>query len=451
LDDIRRAATQDEWYQKILKLKTDEDPEEQGKAAREAEHYDVDQGMLFRRVAVQGTPLKVPAVPKPVRYKILQALHDEPSAAHLGAQKTYDKVRRRFFWPQLKKDVRRYVRTCASCQARKSSLKDRRLGYLMPIPVGKPFDRVAMDILGPLPTTKAGNKYIIVAMDYLTRYTEIAPLPSQITKHVAKFFVQRIFATHGPCRTLLTDRGSNFCSKLMAKILALFKTGHDRTTAYHPQTDGLVERFNATLEQMLTPYVNTPQDNWDEHLPFVQFAYNTAVQATTGYSPFYLLYGREPVMPLDVIGNRKTTDIAENTPELVLRLEEARSTARRNIDQVQQRMKARYDAHRRPHKFKEGQLVMKRRLGRIKKGRSKKLTSRWEGPYKIAKMRPPVNVIIKKMKGRHKTQTVHVDHLKTYHARPHEDVSGQAGGRCYVPAPGPHMKLDSVEVQKMDH
>jgi hypothetical protein len=109
-------------------------------------------------------------------------------------------------------------------------------------------------------------------------------------------------------------------------------------------------------------------------------------------------------------------------------------------------MKIRYDARRRPHKFKEGQMVMKRRLGRIKKGRSKKLSRRWEGPYKIVKMRPPVDVIIKKKRGRHKTQTVHVDHLKTFNTRPHEDVSGQAGGRCYVPAPGPRWKLESVEI-----
>jgi hypothetical protein len=317
---------------------------------------------------------------------------------------------------------------------------------LKPIPSGKPFDRVAMDILGPLPKTKAGNKYIIVAMDYLTRYAEIAPLPSQKAHQVAKFFVQRIFAAHGPCRTLLPDRGSNFCSKLMAGTLSLLKIGHAKTTAYHPQTDGLVERFNATLEQMLTPYVNDPQDNWDEHLPFVQFAYNTAIQATTGYNPFYLLYGREPVLPLDAMCDKNPTRRAKDTPELVPRLEKARNIARRNIDQVQRRMKTRYDARRRPPKFEKGQLVMRKRPDKTKKGRSKKLTNRWDGPYEIMKIRPPVNVDIRKKRGKQKTQTVHVDHLKHFHARPHEDVSGQARGRCDVPPPGTRWKLDHVAI-----
>jgi len=142
-----------------------------------------------------------------------------------------------------------------------------------------------------------------------------------------------------------------------------------------------------------------------------------------------------PILPIDVLSDRKLTAPTENIPELVSRLEKARNMARRNIDRVQKRMKIRYDARRRPPEFKQGQLVLKKQTRAPRNGRSKKLSIHWEGPYEIVEIRPPVNVVIKKIRGRHKTQTTHVDHLKPFHTRPHEDVSDQVRGECYEPHP----------------
>ena len=151
-----------------------------------------------------------------------------------------------------------------------------------------------MDILGPLPTTHDGNQYILVFSAFYMRWPEAFALPSVEASRIAQLLVDEILAWHSAPRTLLSDRCPNFPSSVIQSICQIMNTRLLHTTAYHPQTDGLVERFNATLCEGLSIYVSTHQKDWDKHLPLVLFAYCVSPNATTSESPFYLLYGREP-------------------------------------------------------------------------------------------------------------------------------------------------------------
>ena len=168
------------------------------------------------------------------------------------------------------------------------------------MPVEGAFDRVAVDVLGPFKPSNRQNRYILVFSDYLTRWCEAFPVPSIEANMIARLLVDEIIARHGAPRVLLSDKGTNFLSKLVAEVCKIFQIQKVNTSSYHPQTDGLVERFNSTLCQSLSMYVAKNQKDWDDFIPLILFAHRTSISEAIGDSPFYCLYGREPRLPVDV-------------------------------------------------------------------------------------------------------------------------------------------------------
>jgi transposase InsO family protein len=162
---------------------------------------------------------------------------------------------------------------------------------MSPIEVNEPFEMVGVDVIGPLPQTTKGNEYLVVFTDYLTKWPEAFAVPNQESLTIAKLLVEEIICKHGAPKKLLSDRGKNFLSDLMHDIATIMKIKKVNTTAYHPQTDGLTERFNKTLIQMISMYTDKNQHDWDEFLPFVLFAYRTSVQDSVKETPFFLMYG----------------------------------------------------------------------------------------------------------------------------------------------------------------
>ncbi|GFV03078.1 transposon Tf2-9 polyprotein [Trichonephila clavipes] len=244
-------------------------------------------GILCRKNFDPDGKLWLPVIPKHLRADILRHFHDAPTAGHLGFAKTYDRIRKRFYWPGMYRNVVRYVMHCRECQRRKS-VPQRPPGRLVPIPPAiAPFHRIGIDLLGRFPKSAHGNKWIIVCTDYSTRYATTKALPTAEVDEIAKFLLEEIVLRHGAPRVIITDRGAVFRSRLVSSLVDLCNIDHRFTTAYHPQTNGLTERFNKTLADMLSMYVDVEQKNWDEILPFVTFAYNTAKQETTGFTPFF--------------------------------------------------------------------------------------------------------------------------------------------------------------------
>ena len=355
-------------------------------------------------------------IPASLRHDILISCHDDPSAGHLGHIKTYEKVRQRYYWHGMCKDIEHWCRTCIDCAMRKRP-RNHHKAPLLPIPVQGPFDRLAMDILGPLPTTHDGNRYILVFSDYYTRWPEAYALPSVEASRIAQLLVDEILARHSAPRTLLSDRGPNFLSSVVQSVCQIMNTRRLHTTAYHPQTDGLVERFNATLCEGLSMYVSTHQKDWDKHLPLVLFAYRVSPNATTCESPFYLLYGREPHLPLDATlllpDSNVSSSVAELRARIVSNLEESQTIVESNTQLAQQRMKLQYDKHTTPVTFDIGSKVWVY-TPKTRKGLSKKLAHNYHGPYRVTAKLSPVHFKLRTMDNRPVSVPVHANRMKLY-------------------------------------
>ena len=238
-------------------------------------------------------------LPKNCRQNILHVAHTIPLGGHLGKKKTAMRIMDHFYWPTLFRDVEDYCSSCEECQK-----CTRRRGPRVPLVslpcITTPFERIAMDIIGPLPRSRSGHRYVLVICDYGTRYPEAVPMKSVDAEHVAEELV-RVFARVGLSKEVLTDQGTNFTSQLLAELYRLLGVKAIRTSPYHPQTDGLVERFNQTLKEMLRKSAAEDGKDWDKLIPYVLFAYREVPQESTGYSPFELLYGRDVRGPLDVL------------------------------------------------------------------------------------------------------------------------------------------------------
>ncbi|UYV63721.1 hypothetical protein LAZ67_2005419, partial [Cordylochernes scorpioides] len=330
-------------------------------------------------------------VPKSLRLEVLRSLHDSPTAGHLGFAKTYDRIRRRFYWPGLFRSVRNYVGHCRECQ-RSKSIPQLPPGNLKPIiPSSAPFQKIGVDLLGRFHLTRDGNRWVIVCTDYLTKYAITKAIPTGGAVEVARFILNEIILKHGAPREMITDRGRSFQAKLIKELIKMCRMSQHFTTAYHPQTNGLTERFNKTLGDMLSMYVDVEQKNWDSVLPFVTFAYNTARQETTGFSPFYLVHGREAETMLDtLLPYQPGYEEDEYINQLMTDAEDARQLARLHTLRIQDIDKARYDARHKPVHYNVGDLVWIFTPVR-KVGLSEKLSKKYFGPYKITKKISDVN------------------------------------------------------------
>ena len=253
-----------------------------GKGDGTKARYFEQKGLLWRRWNDQThseEEVRQLVLPTQCRKAVLQLAHEIPLSGHLRKKKTLQRVLQRFYWPSVCRDIANWCRSCAACQ--KTAQKRHRPAPLVPLPImEEPFARIAMDIVGPLPRSRSGNKFILVVCDYATRYPEAVAMKSVVAEYVAEELIG-IFARVGIPREILTDQGSNFMSNLLSELYRLMQIKPIRTSPYHPETDGLVERFNGTLKAMLRKAAVGEGKDWDKLLPFVLFAYREVPQAST--------------------------------------------------------------------------------------------------------------------------------------------------------------------------
>ena len=293
-------------------------------------------------------------VPKSWIRSVLKQYHDACSGSHFGTRRTLEKIRFRFYWPGQRHDVENWCKSCEKCASRKSPSKTRRAPLQIDI-AGYPLQRVAMDILGPLPLTDRGNRYVLVVGEYFTKWMEAYPMPNMEAGTVADIFVHHFVSHFGVPDILHTDQGRNFESNLLKEVYQLLGIVKTRTTPYHPQSDGLVERFNRTLLNLLSLAASENEHEWDLHLPMVMLAYRTSVQESTGCTPFYLMFGREARLPADVMyglpPSTTPAQVNQYALDLRLRLESAYHQVRERMGLRHQRQKALYDraTHGKPY------------------------------------------------------------------------------------------------------
>lgn len=381
---------------------------------RTLDKYEKDsQGYLYYRDKRNRRRL---IVPKENQKKVLEAYHDTPFGGHQGIERTSDLIKERYYWQSMDKDIAEYVQTCHKCNERKTTAQDAAPAPMkISSPLTKPFQKVALDIVGPLPKTHAGNQYILTFQDHFSKYPEAFALPDQKTTTVAKVFVEEIVCRHGTPEKLLTDQGSNFTSELFKEMCKLLNIDKLQTTAYHPASNGIVERSHQTIMSTLSQFVDSDQRNWDVWLPYVMLAYRATPHSTTRYSPYYLLHGREMRLPTDWVREEIQIDLSEDdlVQEVKQRIQIASQKVIDNTQQRKESSKQLYDLKAREKQVSVGDKVLLHQPF-VRRGRSKKLCKPWIGPYTVIKVDNDVNVTIKKGKI---TQKVHVNRIKLFRER----------------------------------
>ena len=230
---------------------------------------------LYRRFLHQSTNMThlQLVLPRCKQDVILQEMHEGILGGHLGVDKTLGRLHERYYWPGYHDQVVSYCATCPQCEQRKTPRVNQ--APLNSIKVGSPMQPVAVDILGPFPETENGNRYILCVADYFTRWSEAFAIPNQEVSTVAKVLTQEVFFRFSPPEQLHSDQGKQFESQLLLEVCKLLGIAKSRTTPYHPQSDGVVERFNRTLLSMLATAAKDYPFDWQSHLRPLCMAYNT--------------------------------------------------------------------------------------------------------------------------------------------------------------------------------
>ena len=318
----------------------------------------------------------VPIIPITLRQSMLRQVHDAPGAGHLGIDKTLEKARQQGYWVSMYEDVVRHCQECSSCQQAK--LPSPSKAPMTSIPIGRPWQMVAVDVLA-VPPSYNRNRYLLVIQDYFTKWVEAVPLPDQTTDRITNALVQ-VFSTYGMPEVLHSDQGKNFESTLLQQTLATFGIHKSRTTAYHPEGDGMVERFNRSLLQMLRVYV-TDQADWERFLPLMLFAYRTSAHSSTGISPFELMFGRSPhfsdLPPISAF------DAGTYQCQLRTKLAQLQDLVDASLTQAGARQKHAFDQGCQPRSFELGEPVW------LSIPTAGKLSPRWEGGWMIQTQKGP--------------------------------------------------------------
>ncbi|XP_075926286.1 uncharacterized protein LOC142929264 [Petromyzon marinus] len=369
-------------------------------------------------------------VPSALRGKAVWAAHER--LLHLGTHKTLAVLQLDFFWPGMARDVDDLLGACTQCAQRKPPAKGA-CPPLQSITVSRVNELVALDILGPFPATPRGNKYLLVGVEYFTRWPMAWPLANQSAAAVAEAFVQGYVLDKGAPERLLTDQGKNFSGVLLHEVCALLGTKKIRTSPYHPQTDGMVERLHRTLTSMLCHQVCDSQTDWDLHIPGVLAAYRMAPHAATGFSPFFLMYGRDVDPPianqLRVSETSRKSKLADHVKFNILRLTEAREAAAQNSSSRQKANERLRSRQSRTHAWKPGDQAWLH-CPQVPLATSAKLLRPWRGPVVIVKVMRPQCVRIQWGKRR---WYVHPSRLKPFVA-PRVPPPHYTGRACDVSA-----------------
>jgi transposase InsO family protein len=374
-------------------------------------------GVLYRRWdPVNGSPHHYQLIPpKSYRERFLKEAHTGITGGHLGVRKTRIQLQRRTYWHGWMSDVEQFVKRCSECSTYHRG-KPKKQGLLQVTEVGEPFERISIDLTGPHPTSRSGNMYILTVIDLFTKWAEAIPLRNKEAATVARALFDVVISRFGIPLQLLSDNGKEFENSLLSELCRLLNIDKLRTTAYRPSANGGIERFHRTLNAMLAKVVSDCQRDWDEHLPSVMAAYRASSHAATGYSPNYLMLGKENRAPIDLLFGAPEDDEEHYdsydgyASERVNRMRKSYDMVRQHLGRGAERMKKYYDLRVRPSVFNVNTWVYYYNPRRYT-GKSPKWQRMYEGPYLITKMLGAVNAVIQKSK-RSRGIVTHIDKLK---------------------------------------
>jgi RNase H-like domain found in reverse transcriptase/Reverse transcriptase (RNA-dependent DNA polymerase)/Integrase zinc binding domain/Integrase core domain len=356
--------------------------------------FELQGGLLVRRNNGSGRRWLL-VVPKSLRFDVTRACHEEPTSGHEGQKKTLWRVQERFWWRGVSSYVRKFVSSCLFCQLRKTP-KRRPEGFLEPIPTPtSPFRCWGIDHSGPHAVTPSGNVHILVAIDYMSKFVVAEAVPDTGAEETLRFMLDKIVYTFGVPDQLISDQGPAFTSELWAAAMIELGIHHSLASAEHAQTNGLVEKMNGTLMDRLAAFVDVEEADWDARLPQAVFAINSSCQTTTRASPFEVLFGIPPVLPIEA---RLPKVIERSEGERKSRQVEMRKRVEERIAKAQKVQKENYDRRRRAAPdYHEGDLVLVRRLA-LKRGVPRKFQMKYAGPYEVFRRVSPTTYQVADLK-----------------------------------------------------
>lgn len=347
---------------------------------------------------------------------ILYNLHKDQNGAHLGIESTYEKLKERYYWPQMYESIKQYIKSCDNCQRRG---KPNRREELIPIKVTGIFKRIGIDIKGPLPITKNGNKYIIVAMDYFSKWPEAKAIPNAKADTVAEFIYKEIICRHGVPDEILSDRGTSFINQVVDGLCDKFQTKHRLTSSYRPQTNGMIERFNRTIGECIAKLLSDKEKEWDEYIDAVLLAYRTMKHESTKFTPAQLYLGRQMKLPVELkvitFQEPKMTfeeTLRQRTIDIMEKWDSDKNKALDNIEKGQEKQKKRFN--KRSQKLKIGDKVLVHRTD-LQNNMSAKLNEQWIGPYFIHDVLEHNVYKLRNMDGKLVKNVINGNRLKLYY------------------------------------
>jgi len=376
-----------------------------------------DDGVLMRYIGAKEKPWECEAahwkiwLPLKLVERVLAIFHDNATAGHLGVRKTYLRVEDKFFWINMRKDTREYIRKCMKCQEIK--IKSIPIVPASSYSPDKPWDLVFVDLMGPYPKTAKQNVFLLVIVCGFSKYVELFAIRKATSEKVIDHLWE-VCCRWGTFRTLVSDNGTQFTSKRYLEWCESLKISTFHISAYHAQANSC-ERMNRSVKTSIMAYIGNCKD-WDKNLNEVAFAINTAVSESSKFTPAYLCTGREFRHPLDNRLNLDTTR-AVDPNDLGMRIQLVHNLARENIAESKEKGARFYNLKAKNREFALGDLVMYRShfLSNKDQGFSSKLAPKWEGPYEVIFKVSRCAYDLKHRDTGQLVNKVHINDLATFH------------------------------------
>lgn len=338
---------------------------------------------------------------------IMNDYHLLPTSGHAGINRMIRNIKKRYYWTGMQQDITSYVKNCDSCQ-RNKHINKKRQPLVITSTADSSFEKIFIDLVGPIDTSLEGHKYILTIQDELTKFMEAIPIINKEANTVAKALVCQFILRYGLPKVIASDQGTEFVNEVFKDMCKLLKIKQLTSTAYHHESIGALENTHKVLGAYLRSYVTKNHSDWDSWLPYYVFCYNTSVHSETGYTPHELVYGRNCVLPANLTNNIEPMyNYEDYAKELKNKLQVAHSNAKQILIKKKTERKQKYDQNfkAKDYNFEVGSFVL------LKNEARKKLDPTYTGPYEVISQ-DSVNCTIK-YKG--KNTIVHKNRVKPYY------------------------------------
>ena len=385
------------------------------------ERYLLKDGVLYKTATVSGEEFDILCLPRTLWDDVFQAYHTD--LGHQGRDRTLSLIKRRFFSPGLENYIKRRIETCGRCIRRKTAPV--KAAELVNITSSEPMELICIDYLS-LEPSKGGIGNVLVITDHFTRYAQAIPTKNQSAYTTAKELYEKFFVHYGFPKKIHSDMGANFESKVIRKLCDIARVQKTRTTPYHPMGNGMVERFNKTLLNMLGTLQQEQKADWKAHVSTLTHAYNAAVHDSTGFSPYYLMFGRHPRLAMDAfLGLTSNSEVAKSkqdySDKLKDRLKFAYKKAREQAKKAGEKYKQYYDRKVRHAILETGDRVL---IRNVRLEGQQKLADKWQKhPYIVVNQPIPDIPIyeVKKENSNSKPRLLHRNMLLPFIGLPGPD------------------------------